>query len=221
MISTLVLALLLVQAMPADPQRQFDFWIGEWTVQNRHIQPDGSWNDGEVTRATEEVTQERLFDVEWNAGALSQHAAARKLDWLLGEWRGNQTDLVNDTEREARLTARLLNKDCLFLDLLETRDPGAGDAEDWDQRMSVRGYVAQRGAWESWTVRESDTVLRRTTGSPEDERAIFEEELPDGSARRETIVRIAESEAVIEEELRAPGESDFTLVRVTELWHAR
>lgn len=34
-----------------DPHRQFDFWIGEWSVQNRDIQPDGSWKDGDVTRA--------------------------------------------------------------------------------------------------------------------------------------------------------------------------
>jgi len=34
-----------------DPHRQFDFWLGEWSVLNRHLAPDGSWVDGDVTRA--------------------------------------------------------------------------------------------------------------------------------------------------------------------------
>ena len=24
-------------------KRQFDFWVGEWNVQNKHLQPDGNW----------------------------------------------------------------------------------------------------------------------------------------------------------------------------------
>ena len=48
--------LLLASSFPQpDPdesiRRQFDFWIGEWAVQNRHLQPDGEWRDGDVTRA--------------------------------------------------------------------------------------------------------------------------------------------------------------------------
>lgn len=34
-----------------DPSYDFDFWIGAWSVQNRHLQPDGSWVDGTKTRA--------------------------------------------------------------------------------------------------------------------------------------------------------------------------
>ncbi|MHC4381010.1 MAG: hypothetical protein ACYSU1_07965, partial [Planctomycetota bacterium] len=30
-------------APAVDPARQFDFWVGEWQVQNRHLQPDGTW----------------------------------------------------------------------------------------------------------------------------------------------------------------------------------
>lgn len=36
---------------PSDPARDFDFWVGAWQVQNRHIQPDGTWVDGTQTRA--------------------------------------------------------------------------------------------------------------------------------------------------------------------------
>ncbi|MDA1264901.1 MAG: hypothetical protein O2816_07480 [Planctomycetota bacterium] len=49
--SALALTLVLVAAPAADPQRQFDFWIGEWLVQNRDWQADGSWKNGDVTRA--------------------------------------------------------------------------------------------------------------------------------------------------------------------------
>jgi len=35
----------------ASPHRQFDFWIGEWSVQNRHIRADGTWREGDRTRA--------------------------------------------------------------------------------------------------------------------------------------------------------------------------
>lgn len=33
------------------PWNQFDFWLGEWTVNNRHIQPDASWRDTGTSRA--------------------------------------------------------------------------------------------------------------------------------------------------------------------------
>ncbi len=57
MIASLLLFVLglvpqVTQVAPApDPARQFDFWIGEWSVQNRHIQKDNTWRDGDVTRA--------------------------------------------------------------------------------------------------------------------------------------------------------------------------
>jgi hypothetical protein len=35
----------------ADPHHQFDFWVGEWSVQNRHMDGNGRWRDGDVTRA--------------------------------------------------------------------------------------------------------------------------------------------------------------------------
>ncbi len=307
----------------------FDFWVGEWSVQNRHLQPDRTWGEGDVTRAritpvcggkaileewagpfrggfmngfslraydpaqkdwglllfwttdgnagfghlrgtfrhgrgeffsgqgekrtrytfsdalaesvrwdhatTEDggvtwktgwimefsrtlpaaqLTQDRLFDVAWTEGKLSPHAAARRLDWMLGGWQGMQTDLATGEEREARLRCKLLDKDCLVLDLLETR---AEDAQDWDERLAVRGYVAQRGAWESYTVSEHDTRLRSAVGQPAEGEASFESPSAKGGARREVLRRLSADVMVIEEEVRAAGATEFELVRVTEL----
>ncbi len=311
----LIAPLLAVQAQ--DPQRQFDFWIGEWSVQNRHLQPDGSWVDGDVTRAritpvcggaavleewagpfrgsfmngfslrawdperqdwnlllcwttdgnssfgtlrgrfrhgrgeffagsgasrtrysfsdalprtvrwdsartsdggvtwktdwimefrreraAREVTQDLLFAEPWTAGELSPHARARELDGMLGAWSGEQV-AADGARREARLRCKLLNKDCLVLDVLETRAAGA---EDWSERLTVRGFVPGAGAWESWTVREDKSRLHRAQGSGGDGRWTFDR--PDaatGATRRETI------------ELRPDGR----LLRTEELVHPR
>lgn len=321
-------------ATDAPRHRQFDFWVGEWQVQNRHIQPDGTWKDGDVTRArivpvcgkravleewagpfsgsfmngfslrafdparndwnlllfwtsdsqggrgsfgtlrgtfrhgrgeffagsaprfqrysfsdglpnsvrwdsattndngitwktdwimefsrtraAAEVTQDEFFAADWNAGALSTIPSARHLDWLVGEWTGVQTNLATNAERDARLRARLINKDCLLVDVLEVR----GEGDDWDERLAVRGHVAQRGAWESWSLTETDTVLRRGVGTPDAERASFETPLDGGASHRETIFRFDDSTAVIEEEERASETDEYALVRVTELTRA-
>jgi hypothetical protein len=315
-----------------DPHRQFDFWVGEWSVQNRHLQADKTWRDGDVTRArivpvcggravleewagtlhgsfmngfslraydparedwdlllfwttdgngafgrlrgtfrhgrgeffsswtnpggtpvlqrysfsdglpssvrwdsalssdggvtwktdwimefsrtrpAAEVTQDRLFDVAWTEGTLSPHPGARQLDWLLGSWTGHQTDMASGDEREARLRSKLLDKDCLVLDLLETRESGA---EDWDERLCVRGFLAQNGAFESWRVAERDTVLRSSRGSFQQGVVVFE-----GERLRETLVRVDDDQLVIEEEERPGDSAEFALRRVTKLRRA-
>jgi len=283
----LVLGDPVVAAPGEDPGRGFDFWIGEWSVQNRHLQPDGTWSLGDVTRAritpvlggqavleewagpfrgsfmngfslrafdpeaerwvlvlfwttdgnatfgrlrgrfrhgrgeflapetgqqrtrytfsdalpnsvrwdsattadagqtwrtdwimefsrtraAGEVTDEVLFAQDWNAGTLSPHEEARALDWMLGEWRGHVEG--GGEELEARLRCRLLDKDCLVLDVLETRAPrtdtGAdAGTEDWEGSLHVSGYVASAGTWESWGLSEADTRLRRETGGPDE-----------------------------------------------------
>jgi len=47
----LVAALGLSLSANEDVTRQFDFWIGEWSVQNRFLQADGSWVDAGRARA--------------------------------------------------------------------------------------------------------------------------------------------------------------------------
>jgi uncharacterized protein (TIGR01244 family) len=32
-------------ALPDDAHRLFDFWLGEWNVQNKHLRPGGTWED--------------------------------------------------------------------------------------------------------------------------------------------------------------------------------
>ena len=47
----LVAALATVVPSNEDPAHQFDFWIGEWSVNNRYLQNNGSWLDGGQARA--------------------------------------------------------------------------------------------------------------------------------------------------------------------------
>ena len=334
------LPLLLLQSAPGepDPHRQFDFWLGEWSVQNRHMAPDGTWSDGDVTRArissvcdgaavleewagdfrgrfmngfslraydpaaaewdlllfwtvdgnggfgrlrgsfrhgrgeffssgrnaqgqetrtrytfsdalassvrwdsatstdrgvtwkndwimefsrtraAAEATQDRLFDEAWTEGAVSPYPTARRLDWMLGDWAGRRTELESGVELEARLRCKLLNKDCLVLDVLETKAPGQ---EDGFERLCVRGFVSGRGAWESWRLDEEDTVLRGSQGSPEEDVAVFERTDPgSGTVYRETLRRLDDGAMVIEEESRARGDAESTLLFVTELWRS-
>jgi len=305
-----LLTTLCLSLAAQDPHREFDFWVGEWSVQNRHIQPDGSWKDGDVTRArivpvcgdraileewagpfrgafmngfslrawdpheerwalllfwtvdgnssfgrlhgsfrhgrgeffagggsnltrysfsdalpdtvrwdsatttdagitwktdwimefsrtrtAAEVTQDVLFAEPWTEGQLSPHAEARRLDWMIGTWSGTQTDADGD-ELEARLRCKLLNKDCLVLDLLETRPAGSAD---WDERLCVRGFSAGTGAWEGWRVAERDTVLRKFEVTPDGDVFVFEHTDPrTGSKTREFLVRIDDSTMQIE-----------------------
>lgn len=326
------------QQAPSDPEfggahRQFDFWIGEWSVQNRHLQSDGTWREGDVTRAritpvcdgaavleewagefrgsfmngfslrafdpstqrwdlllfwtttgdggfgklsgtfrhgrgeffaggaqsvqrytfsdglpdsvrwdsatstdgrqtwntnwimefsrtapAAEVTEERLFDVAWTEGSVSPHAEARRLDWMLGTWVGQQTDALGGSELEARLHCKLLNKDCLVLDSLQVRATGA---TDWSKRVCVRGFTSAVESWESWRVSEDDTRLLRSRGTPGEEVATFEGLDPlTQSTTREVLRRLGPDELVIEEYLRAPRGTEFEPLRFTELRRA-
>ncbi len=46
----LILALVFLSPS-SDHAREFDFWIGEWNVLNRHMDTEGNWSDGDRTRA--------------------------------------------------------------------------------------------------------------------------------------------------------------------------
>lgn len=47
----LVLPLVLLPQADRDSWHEFDFWLGEWSVNNRYLQEDGSWKDGGEARA--------------------------------------------------------------------------------------------------------------------------------------------------------------------------
>ena len=165
------------------------------------------------TRSAAEVTQSRLFAVDWTEGDVSPHPEARALDWMVGGWSGTQVD-AEGTEREARLACKTLNQGCLILTLLEVR---TDQAEPGEQQLAVRGYIPARSSWESWNVTSTDSVLRRALGTPEADFAIFTLEGRDGAAWRETLIRNSEDSITIEEERRAPGAQAFETTRVTEL----
>lgn len=166
------------------------------------------------TRAAEEVTQDRLFDVAWTEGIVSPHAQARALDWLVGEWKGIETDVESGTEREARLRCKLLNKGCLVLDVLATR---ASAGADWQESLAIRGFVPATQRWEAWSLTETDTRMRQAFGTPTDGVAHFAQTLPDGARRWETWRKLEEDAVVLEVEEAAPGSEDPQLVRVVEL----
>jgi len=299
------------------PERQFDFWVGEWSVLNRHMGPDGEWRDGDTTRAritpvcggaaileewagpfrggfqngfslrawdpaqdrwvlllswtmdgnstfgrltgtfrhgrgeffaggggnltrytfsdaladsvrwdsarsqdggrswstdwimefartrpASEVTQDELFGTDWTEGEVSPHPEARALDGMLGTWSGVETvEAVGGASvaREARVRCKLLNKDCLVLELVETRMPGD---EEWDERLSVRGFVPSASRWESWRLSKRDTTLRRSIGT--ETREGFEFRSEDGWLER--VVLLGDGRRVTELEVRRGSE---------------
>lgn len=123
------------------------------------------------TRAAAEVDDELLFGTGWNEGQLTPHTEARALDWMLGSWRGHaETGPGADADPsqdaggrplEARLRCRLLNKDCLVLDVLETR---AAADQPWSGSLHVGGFVPGQSAWESWSLTSDDTRFARWSG---------------------------------------------------------
>lgn len=133
----------------------------------------------ERTAAAADTHPAGLFEKPWNSGALSPHAEARALDWMLGSWEGEQVD-AQGREREARLECVLLNKDCMILDVLRTR--AVGD-EDWDERLHVRAFEAPRGRWGAWSLAQGEPRLRFAEGLAEDGVMVFR-----GSGERELTV---------------------------------
>ncbi|MDF1838585.1 MAG: hypothetical protein P1V35_12015 [Planctomycetota bacterium] len=292
MFASLALFVLGALAQAPDPASQFDFWIGEWSVQNRHIQEDNSWREGDVTRARitpvcggtalleewagplhgnfmngfslrsfdpiqdqwtillfwtvdgdgafgrmrggfrhgrgefhsstkgaertrysfsdtlpqsvrwdeaytkdggrtwftdwimefrrtkprAETTEDQFFAEAWTSGKASKHGQARNLDWMLGQWSGQQTDAAG-VASEARLRCKLINKDCLLVDLLETRT--ASD-QAWNSRLAVRGYESRRQSWATWSVTDEDPILRGARGIPSKLGMSFESYAPTG-----------------------------------------
>jgi hypothetical protein len=334
MIAAPLLALLLatVPAQDVDPHRQFDFWVGEWSVQNRHLQPDGTWKDGDATlaritpvcgeraileewagpfrgtfmngfslrawdpsaerwalllfwttdgnsafgrldgsfrhgrgeffvpgtgpertrytfsdaladsvrwdsattkdggqtwrtdwimefrrtRPAAEVTQDNLFAVDWTEGEVSPHAEARRLDWMVGHWRGSQVDAAGE-EREARLRCKLLAKDCLVLDVLETRDAGGS----WSQALAVRGFEARGSAWAAWSLTADDTRLVRASEAGGTDWMVFEHPHPERPGTvQQHLIRIDEGQMRIEE-VFLPEDGDPEPLRTTMLERVR
>lgn len=135
------------------------------------------------TAAAAATTEKQLFQNPWNPGSLSMHPEARRLDWLRGHWKGTETS-ADGTVREAVLDCTLLNKDCLMLSQLATRQSGE---VDWHKSLQVRGYVAGASRWESWQLAEGDTTLRPAVGIGNEERLIFRNATAEGGRRVESL----------------------------------
>ena len=159
-------------------------------------------------RSAAETTEERLFAVDWTSGELSPYEEARELDWMLGRWEGESER--GGTTYEARFACKLLDKDCLVLGALDTRAPGA---DDWDERVTVRGFEARSAAWASYSVGERDPVIRRWNRVAADDGAFVSERVDaDGARIRERIRRTGERSMAIEY-ARADGEGEVLLER--------
>ncbi len=167
------------------------------------------------TRPADEVTQDELFATDWTSGELSPHAEARELDWLLGRWEGTQTD-DGGAAREARLRAKLLDKDVLVLDVLETRADGSAP---WSGRLAVRGWTSASGGWEAWSLTDDDTRLRPSRGTVGEGGVLFERVVSAGEEPvSETLRRVDDDHLRIEEAVGI-GRTR-RVVRVTELERA-
>ena len=160
------------------------------------------------TRAAAAVTQDALFESEWTTGTVSPHAEARQLDGLLGVWAGTQITPEGD-ELEARLRCKRLNKDCLILDLLETRAPGS---RDWDERLTVRGFESRTASWAAWTVTEQDSTLRPSKGTLQGATMEFAREPEGGTRIMEWIDLSAADEIQIVQAIEQPDGTTSTTV---------
>ncbi len=166
------------------------------------------------TRPATEVTQAELFSTDWTRGEVSPFEEARALDGLLGTWHGIQ-EHPDGTELEARMRAKLLAKDCLVLTLLETRERGS---TDWHEQLTVRGWVASAERWESWTLDEDDTRLRRATAELGAGSMSFEGPDPDsGFTTYESFLLGEGGHLLIEASIDDPRGGEARVVATTSL----
>ena len=66
-----------VVPLPDDPAREFDFWLGEWSVANKHLKSDGSWKDTGAAMA-------RIQPVAGGTAVLERWTGEVKGDPLIG-----------------------------------------------------------------------------------------------------------------------------------------
>jgi len=136
------------------------------------------------TASAQATTEAQLFQTPWNAGSLSMHVEARRLDWMRGHWVGTETT-ADGSVREAKLDCALINKDCMLLSQLATRSEGE---TDWQKSMDVRAYVSGAQQWEAWRIAEEDTVLRPSVGILKNDRLVFRNATAEGR-RVESVQR--------------------------------
>lgn len=150
-------------ALDDAPERnQFDFWIGEWSVQNRHLQ-SGAWVDGNVTRAriTPVLNGDAILE-EWSGplwpGKRMSGYSLRSFDPKLNEWvillnwsqdGGSSFGTKNGTFRHGRGEFISSWKDQQGRDVSEryTFSDALANSCRWDQARSYDKQVSWRTDW--------------------------------------------------------------------------
>lgn len=164
MLTVLLLALSPFAQSPSvpEPARDFDFWAGEWTVQNRHLGANGVWNDGTQTRAriTPVLDGAALLE-EWagtfgngfmNGFSLRSYDPAQKLWTIILFWttdgnssfgkmqgtfrhgRGEFLSPLNPTPGQGNVTRY-------------TFSDGLAQSVRWDQANSLDGGLTWKTDW--------------------------------------------------------------------------
>ncbi len=179
-------------------------WSTDWIMEFRR------------TGGPDRVGQDVLFGESGAGPPFSPHPEARQLDGLLGSWSGAQT-LADGTERDARLRARLVSRDCLVVDLFETRARFAEVDAAWTGRLFVRGFCMPAQRWEGWALSQAEPGLRPFMRAASDDGVVFAHTDKAGTTWREKLVFLDDDWIVVEEEVQERGASSPTLVATTEL----
>lgn len=149
--------------LPADPHRQFDFWLGEWNVQNKHLR-GGSWKDSGTARALiQPVVDGGAILEQWN-GVLDGDPligfSIRAYDPSLGKWviylnwhggkpggfspmhgtrREERMELFPpDDETQTRYTFSLARENSCQWDSANSKDGGKLWVTDWVMQFTRR-----------------------------------------------------------------------------------
>ena len=76
--------------LPEDPHRYFDFWAGEWNVQNKNLQKDGTWKDtGTAVALIQPVVDGGAILEQWSGTARGNRligSSLRAYDPDFGKW---------------------------------------------------------------------------------------------------------------------------------------
>lgn len=146
----------------APPERQFDFWLGSWKVNNRRFGTDGKWQDkGEARALIEPILGERAIVEQWSGVvgggelkgfSLRAYDSKRKKWIIILNWPGKRSQgfsTMEGTFRHARgefFPPGAIEKGSRNLTRYTFSDP-LPDSCRWDQATSSDGGGNWRTTW--------------------------------------------------------------------------